>query len=39
VQPTRAAWNAVFSPGHRYHNNMIQTWAVGADGSVKNVYA
>ena len=39
VQPTRAAWNAVFSPGHRYHNNMIQTWAIGADGSVKNVYA
>ena len=39
VQPTRAAWNAEFSPGHRYHNNMIQTWSVGADGSIANVYA
>ena len=38
VQPTRAAWNAVFSPSNRYHNNMIQTWAVAADGSVSNVY-
>ena len=39
VQPTRAAWNAEFSPGHRYHNNMVQTWSVGADGSIANVYA
>lgn len=39
VQPTRAAWTALFSPAHRYHNNMIQTWAVGADGGVSNDYA
>ena len=38
VQPTRAAWNAIYSPSNRYHNNMIQTWAVAADGSVSNVY-
>ena len=24
---------------NRFHNNSIQTWAVEADGSVKNVYA
>jgi sulfane dehydrogenase subunit SoxC len=39
VQPARAAWNAIYSPANRYHNNMIQTWAIGADGSVSNVYA
>ena len=38
VQPTRTAWNAIYSPSNRYHNNMIQTWAVAADGSVSNVY-
>ena len=38
VQPTRAAWSAIYSPANRYHNNMIQTWAVAADGSVSNVY-
>jgi sulfane dehydrogenase subunit SoxC len=38
VQPTRKAWNAVYSPANRYHNNMIQTWRVSADGSVANVY-
>jgi sulfane dehydrogenase subunit SoxC len=39
VQESRAAWNALYSPANRYHNTMIQTWAVNADGSVKNVYA
>ena len=39
VQPTRAAWTALYSAANRYHNNMIQTWAVGANGSVSNVYA
>ena len=38
VQMTRAAWNAIYSPSNRYHNNMIQTWAVDAKGSVSNVY-
>jgi sulfane dehydrogenase subunit SoxC len=39
VQESRKSWNAQYSPANRYHNTMIQTWAVNADGSVKNVYA
>jgi sulfane dehydrogenase subunit SoxC len=39
VQPPRAAWLAQYSPGNTYHNNSIVSWAVGTDGSVKNVYA
>jgi sulfane dehydrogenase subunit SoxC len=39
VQESRSAWNAQYSSANRYHNTMIQTWAVNADGSVKNVYA
>jgi len=38
LQMTRAAWNTIYSPSNRYHNNMIQTWAVDAKGSVSNVY-
>jgi sulfane dehydrogenase subunit SoxC len=38
VQPARKAWVAQFAPDVRYHNNSIVSWAVGADGSVKNVY-
>ena len=38
VQPARNAWKAQYSPAIIYHNNSIVTWAVGADGSVKNVY-
>lgn len=38
VQPTRAAWQARYSPEMRYHNNMIQTWEIAANGSVSNVY-
>lgn len=38
VQPTRAAWLAQYAPGQRFHNNMIQSWAVESDGSVANVY-
>lgn len=38
VQPARNAWLAQYSPAMIYHNNSIVTWAVGADGSVKNVY-
>jgi sulfane dehydrogenase subunit SoxC len=38
VQETRAAWTAQYSPGNRFHNTMIQTWAVGADGSIRNEY-
>jgi sulfane dehydrogenase subunit SoxC len=38
VQPARKAWLAQYSPGNIYHNHSIVSWAVGADGSVKNVY-
>ena len=38
VQPARNVWKAQYSPAIIYHNNSIVTWAVGADGSVKNVY-
>lgn len=39
VQPSRAAWVAQYSPANRYHYNGIQSWAVSAQGEVKNVYA
>jgi sulfane dehydrogenase subunit SoxC len=38
VQPLRKEWIARFAPDIRFHNNSIISWAVGADGSVKNVY-
>jgi sulfane dehydrogenase subunit SoxC len=38
VQPTRAAWLAQYAPGQRFHNNMIQTWAIDPNGSIANVY-
>jgi sulfane dehydrogenase subunit SoxC len=38
VQPARAAWLAQYAPGQRYHNNMIQTWAIETDGSIANAY-
>jgi sulfane dehydrogenase subunit SoxC len=39
VQPPRREWQARFAPDIRFHNNSIVSWAVGSDGSVKNVYA
>jgi sulfane dehydrogenase subunit SoxC len=39
MQPTRRELLSQYSPGNTYHNNSIVTWAVGADGSVKHVYA
>jgi len=39
VQPARREWQARFAPDIRFHNNSIVSWAVGTDGSVKNVYA
>ena len=39
AQPPRAEWIAKFAPDIRFHNNTIVSWAIGADGSVKNVYA
>ncbi len=38
TQPSRAAFRAEFAPDIRFHNNSIVSWAVNADGSVKNVY-
>ena len=39
VQPTRKTYKAENAVDGRFHNNSIVTWSVGADGSVKNVYA
>jgi len=39
VQPTHAEWAKQFAPGQFYFYNGIQCWAVGADNSVKNIYA
>jgi sulfane dehydrogenase subunit SoxC len=39
TQPTRADWVAQYAPGQGYHFNGIQSWAIDADGAVKNVYA
>ncbi len=39
VQPTRAQVLASYSPANRFHFNGIQSWAVSAQGEVKNVYA
>src|SRR6201996_398590 len=39
VQPTHADWVKQFAPGQFYFYNGIQCWAIGADNSVKNVYA
>ncbi len=38
TQPVRNAYLADYAPDIRFHNNSIITWAVNADGSVKNVY-
>jgi sulfane dehydrogenase subunit SoxC len=38
VQPTRAALFSKLAPQQRYHNHAIQTWEIGTDGSVANVY-
>ncbi len=39
AQPLREEWLAQYAPDNRFHNNSIVSWSVGADGSVKNVYA
>jgi sulfane dehydrogenase subunit SoxC len=38
VQPARKDWLAQYAADNRFHNHSIVSWAVGADGSVKNVY-
>ena len=39
VQPSRAQLIALRGDRGNFHNNMIQSWAVGGNGEVKNVYA
>ena len=39
LQPTRAQWKAPYSSAQFYQCNAIQCWQVGADNSVKNIYA
>jgi sulfane dehydrogenase subunit SoxC len=39
VQPTRAQLIALRGDRGGFHNNMIQSWGVSANGEVKNVYA
>ena len=39
VQESRLRGSRSIRPRIAYHNTMIQTWAVNADGSVENVYA
>ena len=38
VQPTRTAWKAPYSPAQFYQYNANQSWQVGADNTVKNIY-
>ena len=38
VQPTRATFKAAYAVDNRFHNNAIQSWAIAADGSARNVY-
>jgi sulfane dehydrogenase subunit SoxC len=39
VQPTRDALLAERGPNYRYHYHAIQSWAIGEQGDVTNVYA
>lgn len=39
VQPNREQWKAPYSVAQFYQCNIIQCWQVGADNTVKNVYA
>ncbi len=39
VQPTRTMYKAENAVDGRFHYNAINSWSVGADGSIKNVYA
>jgi len=38
VQKTHAEWVAQYAPRQNFHFNAIQSWAVGADGKVSNIY-
>ncbi|MEO1224539.1 MAG: sulfite dehydrogenase [Pseudomonadota bacterium] len=38
-QPTRDEWKSRYAPTSANHYNAIQSWRIGADGSVANVYA
>jgi sulfane dehydrogenase subunit SoxC len=38
LQPTRQAFVLQYVAGMNYHNHYIQTWAIGADGSISNAF-
>ncbi len=38
TQPERKTFLARYAPDIKFHNNSIVSWAIGAEGSVKNVY-
>ena len=38
VQPTRADWSPQYAAGQLYHCNAMQSWSIGSDGEIKNVY-
>ncbi len=38
VQPSHAEWLAQYAPRQNFHFNAIQSWAIGANGKVSNVY-
>jgi sulfane dehydrogenase subunit SoxC len=38
VQKTHADWAAQYAPRQNFHFSAIQSWAIGADGKVSNIY-
>jgi len=38
VQQTHAVWAAQYAPRQNFHFSAIQSWAIGADGKVSNIY-
>lgn len=38
VQTTREVWAAQYGAGQIYHYNAIQTWQIGANGEITNVF-
>jgi sulfane dehydrogenase subunit SoxC len=38
IQPTRQAFLSQYVTGMNYHNHYIQTWAIAADGSIRNAF-
>ena len=38
TQLRREVWSAQYANGQLYHCNAIQTWGIGRNGEVSNVY-